>query len=233
MTKQTLTIQDKSARVDLVLWNQQCLHSRIKIGDQVIISKAKIKRWGGRTYLEIRGGFMKFSTKIESSDEKTNTSDSTNNAKNISDETQLAIDFDWNKLESLTIQQMLTKVQDLTQQEKLNFKIIAQIKEIDGNKMWYTDKKTSMKKWRLQFKFGDEMSTFNGIAFDAAKILINGLSAETAHDMQQNDTTRFGKMMEQIIEDSQKFQLHVKAEQHDYEGNVSSRFIIVNAKKIL
>lgn len=231
LRKQTLTIQDATAKVDLILWNQQCVDSTVNIGDSVLVSKAKIKRWGGRTTLEIKG-FAEFTPRADDVDEKSHVEQKS--STNISDESQLAVDFNWNKLTSSTIKQMLSKIQTHSQSTRLHFKIIGQIMQIDGEKMWYFDKTASTKKWRLQITICDEEhSTFEAVAFGASKMLINGLSATEAYQMQQNNNQAFSKMMEDIIDNEQKYQLHVQAEQHEYEGNVSSRFIIVNVKRIL
>ena len=226
MNKQIITIQDETAQVDVTLWNDD-INEDLNIKDSMMISKAKIVRWAGKTSLTVRGYMVINSAAHKIKKNKINVNDES--TTNISDESEIDVNFDWTKLELSTIGEMQDKVRFADLEQKLDFKLMAHIQQIYGQKMWYDDKETGEKKWRLQMKFVDEQKAEVKVtAFETSQTFLE-MSANDAYNLQKKDWKKFCKHLETIIEADEKFCLHVQVSKNNYDGQ--PRFIVVNAKK--
>ena len=240
----TFSLLDDSGKIQVSIWGQAANQKLIK-GQIIAIKRALVGAYGGKS-LTVKG-FIELKPLNQKIDEllKFKRSQSTilaslfKETHNITDENLKISTRDWQTAPTKNILQM-KKAKDayyFTNRLPIEctFKVLAQIRKIANNMFYIKDGKTN---WCLRITLGEEGEnddvSVQVIAFaKQAEIIMDGLTAEKASDMQHKQFDQFVSIIDDITTSPVNYIFGINIKENTWNDNKRMDFIIETVEKVV
>ncbi len=239
VAKKTVTIMDKTAKVNVYLWDGNATVP-IEMKKIIAIKKGKVNSYSGSALNVV--GFVELQPKHTAKDELQQWINEKNKTllqitikiKNLTN--AKAEDIDWTAIDVQPLsnivhdQQMYRYEQVLPKKENLKTK--AKIKAIDGQ-LWFF--KNSRYNYRIKITIqGDDNKWIQCTAWEKVGLkLFNSLTADQVREMQRTKPDEFAQVMNNLISLKQEYIFYIQMKENAYWKPKRLEYTMVDFQKTL